>query len=184
VVALDFVGAPGLGEQTTPILDRAACAAWLADVIDDLHVQGAELVGSSQGGWLALNLAVAQPDRVQKLALLAPAAALQPFRRAARFSIRLGPYMPEWTARPSLRLVLGNRHRVDDRIVDLPATSLEYFRFQQHAVVPDVFSDEELRSVGVYACGRSSASLQGSSRVLIAGARGDASAVLADVTPQ
>jgi len=147
VVALDFVGAPGLGEQTAPILNRSDCAAWLADVIDEFRVDRADLVGSSQGGWLALNLSVAEPDRVARLALLAPAASLLPFRRLALLSIRLGPYMPGWTAGPSLRPIFGNRHRVDDRIVDLLATSLDHFHFQEHPVYPDVFSDDDLRTV-------------------------------------
>lgn len=147
VVALDFVGAPGLGEQTVPILNRADCASWLADVADALGAGRVDLVGSSQGGWLALNMAVANPDRVARLALLAPAASLQPFRRAALISIRLGPYMPGWTAGPSLRPIFGKRHRVDDRIVRLLAISLDHYRFQERPVFPDAFSDDELRSV-------------------------------------
>jgi pimeloyl-ACP methyl ester carboxylesterase len=147
VVALDFVGAPGLSEQTAPILDRADCAAWLTDVINTFEVKRADLVGSSQGGWLALNLAVAQPNRVARLALLAPAASLMPFRRGAIVSIRLGPHMPGWTAGPSMRPIFGRRHHVDDRLVDLLAISLSQYRFQQHPVYPDVFSDEDLRSV-------------------------------------
>jgi len=147
VVAVDFVGAPGLGQQTAPILDRMDCATWLSDVIKAFEVDSADLVGSSQGGWLALNLAVAQPERVRRMVLLAPAASLQPFRRTAILAIRLGPYTPAWTARPSLRAIFGTRHRVDDRIVHLLETSLRYFRFQERPVYPDVFSDAELRSV-------------------------------------
>lgn len=147
VVALDFIGAPGLSRQTSPILDREDCAAWLEGVIDEFDSGGADLVGSSHGGWLALNLAVARPQRVRKLALLAPAAALLPFRRGAVVSIRLGPFMPAWTARASLRPVFGKRHQVDDRLVELLATSLRYYRFQEKAVFPDAFSDDELRSV-------------------------------------
>ncbi|MDH3193779.1 MAG: alpha/beta hydrolase [Acidimicrobiia bacterium] len=147
LVALDFVGAPGLGEQTAPILDRADCAAWLSDVIDYFDLTSVDLVGSSHGGWLALNLAVAQSERVRRLALLAPAASLMPFRRGAIVSIRLGPFMPGWTAWPSMRPIFGNRYEIDDRIVEVLAMSLRHYRYQQRPVYPDVFSDEELRSV-------------------------------------
>jgi pimeloyl-ACP methyl ester carboxylesterase len=147
VVALDFVGAPGLSQQTAPILDRGDCAAWLGEVVDAFDTDSAQLVGSSHGGWLALNLAVAEPGKVGKLALLAPAASLLPFRKGAMLSIRLGPYMPGWTAGPSLRPIFGKRHRVDKRLVDLLALSLSDFRFQEAAVFPDAFSDDELRSV-------------------------------------
>lgn len=148
VVALDFVGAPGLGEQTAPILDRADCAEWLGEVLDALHeTDPVHLVGSSQGGWLALNYAVAAPDRVAKLALLAPAASLAPFNLPTRISLHLGPFMPGWTAGPSLGPIFGKRYSVDRRIVDLLAASLRHYRYQQRPVYPDVFSDHELRSV-------------------------------------
>jgi len=147
VVALDFVGAPGLSVQTAPILDRADCADWLGDVVESFDLDTCDLVGSSQGGWLSLNFAVAYPSRVAKLALLAPAAALLPFRKAALVSIRLGPFMPGWTAGPSLKPVFGKRHRVDDRIVALLENSLRHYRFQEHPVIPDVFSDQDLQSV-------------------------------------
>ena len=147
VIAVDFVGAPGLSQQTAPILDRADCADWLGDVVNHFDSDGAYVVGSSHGGWLSLNLAVVQPGRVRKLALLAPAASLLPFRRGAILSIRMGPFMPGWTAGPSLRPIFGRRHRVDDRLVDLLELSLKYFRFQEDAVFPDAFSDDELRCV-------------------------------------
>lgn len=147
VVALDFVGAPGLSVQTAPILDRADCAAWLGDVVDSFDLDEGDLVGSSQGGWLSLNFAVAYPHRVSKLALLAPAASLLPFRKGALVSIRLGPFMPGWTAGPSMKPIFGDRHTVDDRIIALLEKSLRHYRFQEHPVIPDVFSDHDLRSV-------------------------------------
>lgn len=147
VVALDFVGAPGLSEQTAPMLDRGDCAEWLSDVVDSFGLDSCDLVGSSQGGWLSLNFAVRLPHRVSNLVLLAPAASFLPFRRAALISIRLGPFMPGWTARPSLKPVFGKRYRVDDRLVALLENSLRHYRFQERAVIPDVFSDEELQGV-------------------------------------
>lgn len=147
VVALDFVGAPGLSMQTAPILDRADCAEWLGDVVGSFDLDSCDLVGSSQGGWLSLNFAVAHPQRVSKLALLAPAASLLPFRLAARVSIQVGPYMPGWTAGPSLKPLFGDRYTIDDRVVALLEKSLLRYRFQQHPVIPDVFSDDELQSV-------------------------------------
>jgi pimeloyl-ACP methyl ester carboxylesterase len=150
VVALDSVGAPGLSVQTAPILDRGDYVHWLSDVIDSFDLDTCDLVGSSQGGWLSLSFAVAHPRRVSKLALLAPAASFLPFRRAAVMSLRLGPFMPGWTAGPSLRPVFGKRHRVDDRIVALLENSLRHYRFQERPVFPDVFSDQELRSVNAH----------------------------------
>ncbi len=147
IYALDFVGGPGRGTQTRAILDRADCASWLTDVFDALQIERADVVGSSHGGWLALNVAVHAPDRVGGLVLLAPAASLLPFRRGVYWTIRLGPLMPAWTARPAMRAAFGRGYEVDELLVQLNALHLKHFRYQQDAVFPDVFSEEELREL-------------------------------------
>ncbi len=45
---------------------------WLDDVLDGLKLERAALVGVSLGGALALDYAVRRPERVDRLALLAP----------------------------------------------------------------------------------------------------------------
>ncbi len=143
--AVDFIGSAGKGTQTRPLLTRADCADWLADVIDALGLTRTDVVGSSQGGWLALNLALLQPDRVGALVLLAPAGSIVPIRPLMRLFIRLGPMMPAWTGPPSIKALFGGRASVDDRIVTLLTLHLKHFRYQQKAVFPTAFPDDELR---------------------------------------
>ncbi len=145
--AVDFVGAPGKGTQTLPIVSPEDCASWLAGLLDGLEIGRASLIGSSQGGWMALNLAVQAPDRCDRLVLLAPAASLRPLRLGVIVSLRLGPFMPSWTAGPSMKAVFGRRYELDERLVKLLATSLKHFRFQDRALYPQVLSDEELKAV-------------------------------------
>ncbi len=145
--AVDFIGSAGKGTQTRPLLDRADCAHWLADVIDGLGLSRPAVVGSSQGGWLALNLALLQPDRVGALALLAPAGAIVPIRPLMRMFIKAGPMMPAWTGPPSIKALFGGRAQVDERIVRLVTLHLKHFRYQQKAVFPTAFPDGELRNV-------------------------------------
>ena len=117
----------------------------MADVIDGLGLGCPDVVGSSQGGWLALNLALLKPNRVGALALLAPAGAIVPIRPMMRLFIKVGPMMPAWTGPPSLKGLLGGRAPVDHRIVRLLTLHLEHFRYQQKAVFPTVFREEELQ---------------------------------------
>ncbi len=149
VIALDFVGAPGKGTQTQPILDRNDCAVWLVDVLDALGIDRGDVVGSSQGGWFALNLAVLAPDRVGRLALLAPAASLAPFRLLVAAILRVGPHLPAFTAKYSVQASFGGRFRPDDRFIDLATCALRHFRYQQRAVMPSVFTDAELAGVEI-----------------------------------
>jgi pimeloyl-ACP methyl ester carboxylesterase len=143
VLALDFVAGPGGGTQTRAMIDRDDYTAWVTDILDHLDVDRARLVGSSQGGWFVLNFCSQRPSRVEAAALLAPAASLVPFSPIAALSLRLPP-PPAWVAKPSLRAILGPDVRVDDRIVDVMALGLKHFRYQQRAVIPDVFGDTAL----------------------------------------
>ncbi|MDH3249015.1 MAG: alpha/beta fold hydrolase [Acidimicrobiia bacterium] len=101
VVALDFVAGPGGGTQTEPLIDRDDYAAWLTDILDHLGVMRAAFMGSSQGGWIVLNLCVMNPERVVSAALLAPAANLLPFSWQTEVSLRFHP--PGRAAAPALR---------------------------------------------------------------------------------
>ncbi|RSM95255.1 alpha/beta hydrolase [Nonomuraea sp. WAC 01424] len=70
--AVDLVGEPGLSAPSRPALDSGAVSLWLDDVLDGLGIAGAAFVGTSLGGWTALDHAVRRPERVTRLALMCP----------------------------------------------------------------------------------------------------------------
>ncbi|QZY20567.1 alpha/beta fold hydrolase [Streptomyces decoyicus] len=70
--ALDVIGEPGLSAPSRPPLASDAHARWLDEVLDGLGITGASVVGTSLGGWLALDYATRRPERVTRLALLCP----------------------------------------------------------------------------------------------------------------
>ena len=146
VLALDFVAGPGGGTQAKEMIDRHDYASWLVDVLDWLGLERARFIGSSQGGWFVLNLCVMEPDRVEAAALLAPAASIAPFATMTNLSLRLGT-PPGWAAKPALRAILGPDVDVDERITRVMAMGLKHFRYQQRAVIPNVFSDTALSRV-------------------------------------
>lgn len=86
VYVLDQLGQPGLSKQTVPIRRARDCAAWLAETLTALDVGAAHLVGVSQGGWMALNQAVRDGDRVASVTLIEPANTLA--RLSLRFLLR------------------------------------------------------------------------------------------------
>ncbi len=81
VYAIDIIGQPSKSIPDEPIRNAADYVAWLTATLDGLHLDRISLVGMSFSGWLALNYAVAAPERVQKLALLSPAASVLPIVR-------------------------------------------------------------------------------------------------------
>jgi len=74
-IALDL---PGFGDSSKPIAaayDAGFFAAACIELLDALGLERVHLIGNSLGGRVALEIALRHPDRVGRLALLAPALA-------------------------------------------------------------------------------------------------------------
>jgi pimeloyl-ACP methyl ester carboxylesterase len=73
VVAIDVIGEPGRSAPTRPSWESNAYAEWLLEVIKKLKLKKINLLGISQGGWIALKFATVYPNIVNKLVLISPA---------------------------------------------------------------------------------------------------------------
>jgi pimeloyl-ACP methyl ester carboxylesterase len=71
--AIDTIGQVGKSVPTRRMRDRADAAGWLSDVMDGLSVARAPIVGASYGGYLAVNQAILEPQRVERIVLVGPA---------------------------------------------------------------------------------------------------------------
>jgi pimeloyl-ACP methyl ester carboxylesterase len=92
VVAVDL---PGFGDSDKPIgasYDPRFFADSMVDVLDALELDRVDLIGNSLGGRVALEIALRAPDRVGRLALLAPSLA---WRRPRRWAPALRLVRPE-----------------------------------------------------------------------------------------
>jgi len=108
VIAVDL---PGFGDSDKPIgaaYDARFFAAAGIGLLDALGLDRAHLIGNSLGGRIALEMALRYPDRVGRVALLAPSLAWRR-RRPGLPVIRL--------ARPELGLVQLAPRRVVEGIV-------------------------------------------------------------------
>jgi pimeloyl-ACP methyl ester carboxylesterase len=77
--AIDTIGDVGRSVQRIPIEDADGLARWLAESLTGAGIERAHLVGTSYGGFLALGLAVREPERVSSLTLI-DSGGLAPFR--------------------------------------------------------------------------------------------------------
>lgn len=157
VYAIDVMGQPSKSIPDEPIRNAADTVAWLAAVLDGLHLARISLVGMSYGGWLALNFAVAEPERVQALVLLSPAASV--IALVKQFALRgmLMLLLPTRFMVSAFMRWLG--FAVDPDIglgrdtmtsaIDLMYLGLKHFRFPRETVMPTVFSDADLRAMQV-----------------------------------
>jgi pimeloyl-ACP methyl ester carboxylesterase len=72
VYAIDTLGDPGRSVQGEPIHQPERAAQWLDETLAGLGLDRVHLVGTSYGGWLALNLAHRRPGRLASVTLLDP----------------------------------------------------------------------------------------------------------------
>jgi pimeloyl-ACP methyl ester carboxylesterase len=86
-------------------LNSDAHALWLDDVFAGLGLTRAALVGTSLGGWLALDYAIRRPGFAQALALICPAG----IGRQKNFLLKALPLLllGSWGRRRMLELVFG-----------------------------------------------------------------------------
>jgi pimeloyl-ACP methyl ester carboxylesterase len=148
VYALDLLGEPGLSVQEQPLTDAADVAAWIAQVIEALpgpqHV-----MGHSLGGWMAMNLAVHEPQASASITLLDPVSTFTDlsFEMIARSIPASVPWFPKaW--RDDFASWTANGAPVDD----VPVAQMIEAGMQHYALAvpaPTRFTDEQLAKVEV-----------------------------------
>ncbi|HKU36892.1 MAG TPA: alpha/beta fold hydrolase [Polyangiales bacterium] len=106
VIAPDI---PGFGESGKPIRAYHAgfFARWLLALMRELNIERAHLVGNSMGGRIALEVALRAPERVDRLALLAPAVALRKLRQFVPLVRALRPELALLPLRTSRAAVIA-----------------------------------------------------------------------------
>jgi pimeloyl-ACP methyl ester carboxylesterase len=118
VIAPDL---PGFGESSKPVRPYHAgfFARWLVALLDRLGIERAHLVGNSMGGRIAIEAGLRAPERVQRLALLAPAVAFRKLRHFVPLVRLLRPelgavpiFFPRATVLSTLRLLFADCKRL------------------------------------------------------------------------
>jgi len=139
--ALDIPGEPGKSEVTRFPLEGPEAAEWLGDVLNGLGLEQVCLLGISLGGFMALKLATACPERVQKLVLLCPGGIARQ-KRSFMFKVIPLMFLGDWGLTRINRIINGN--------VTLHEEALRYIRliakeFAPRMEVVPVLPDSELR---------------------------------------
>jgi len=151
VYAIDVMGQPSKSIPMEPIRTPEEYAAWLAATLDGLHLDRIFLVGMSYGGWLALNFAIAAPERVQKLVLLSPGGGFVPM--AKQFSVRgmLMVWFPTRLVVNWFMRWLGVTGPDARPVLELTYLGLKHFRVPVETlrVMPVLFPDDRLRAMRV-----------------------------------
>ena len=107
-IAVDL---PGFGYSKMPPheLSIPGYARWLAHLLSDLGVERATVVGNSMGGFIGADLAVNEPDLVEKLVLV-NAAALWNERRRARPLVMLSNLTKSYATKFAAQWEMAHSH--------------------------------------------------------------------------
>ncbi|GLX10586.1 alpha/beta fold hydrolase [Microbispora sp. NBRC 16548] len=142
--AVDLVGEPGLSAPSRPALDSGAVSLWLDDVLQGLGIAGAAFVGTSLGGWTALDYAVRRPERVTRLALICPGGVGRQKVGWIFKALLTGPFR-RGGLRESAMAVAGLDGERDRQALD--AVVLTFTHFNPRREKLPVFPDDALRGL-------------------------------------
>jgi pimeloyl-ACP methyl ester carboxylesterase len=153
VLALDTLGEPGKSVPARRNATKHDCAAWLEGVLDALDISRAHVMGLSRGGWLALNLALQAPHRLERIVLLSPAAvfiALNAFFSAVTQAVIRVP--TRLVSRAALYSWVTRGFVVNTVFAEQFMTGLQNWNWAVNTggysgVMPCTFSDEELGKI-------------------------------------
>jgi pimeloyl-ACP methyl ester carboxylesterase len=153
VLALDTLGEPGKSVPTRRNATKRDCAAWLEGVFDELGISRTNVMGLSRGGWLALNLALQAPQRLERVVLLSPAAsfiALNWFFSVVVQAVMRIPTRP--VSKAALNSWVAPGFIVNPVFAEQFMTGLENWNWAVNTagysgVMPCAFSDEELSQI-------------------------------------
>ncbi|KJS63436.1 alpha/beta fold hydrolase [Streptomyces rubellomurinus] len=145
VIAVDTLGEPGAGVQTSPVRDAHDAADWLEELLAALDVPAAHLVGCSYGGWIALHHQIRHPGRTATLTLV-DSAGLADLRPGFYRWLVLGGMAAMAPRRLRHRLArrLGNSALLDDELMTLLRASTG---FRRRLPLATTLTDDELRAV-------------------------------------
>ncbi len=135
---------PGFGSSPMPTeqISISAYAKTVAALMDALQIPAAEIVGNSMGGEITLELALAHPERVKRMALVSPAG-ISTRAVAERLSLIRAVYPPayavsRWIGENADELVRRPRIR---------AALMKAVAARPRKIAPE-FAAEQVRGVG------------------------------------
>jgi pimeloyl-ACP methyl ester carboxylesterase len=147
VYAVDVIGDAGKSIAECLLKKRSDYAEWLKEVFDGLNIERCHLLGHSYGGWLTLNMALAYPDRLRKIILLAPAASFRPLGLITKLILYLAEFKIHPPVRSFLKAGAAKGTVIEESFIHLIEKVTRYC--SPVTMFPTVYTDEELKQINL-----------------------------------
>jgi len=143
VYAVDTIGDMGKSKPTCLPKCRGDYAEWVLEVLEQLNIHKADLIGLSYGGFLTANFALAHPERVNRIVLLAPGIPNfgPPTLQWANYGMPMMLLPSRFTVRRFINGISIKGYSKDDPVHEqmiIGLTNMQYVSFMR-----PVFGDEE-----------------------------------------
>ncbi len=154
IYCLDIMGDYGKSQPASKIQNISQLTKWVYEFLDKIGIGKAFFVGFSYGGWITVNFALCHSEKVERMALLSPAATFVPLKwsflgRAIWSVIRPTPEVISdfyyYASSQSRHDDLEYRQKLDDLVTLVTAGR----KMKGHFVKPSVFSDRQLGSISI-----------------------------------
>ena len=146
VYAVDVIGDAGKSVADRHLEKRDDYAHWLKEVFEGLNIEKSHLLGHSYGGWLTLNMALAYPERLRKIVLLAPAASFRPLGFITKLVLFLGEFKIHPPARKMLQAAAAKGTVLEETFIHHIEMVMRYCR-PATSIWPSVYTDAELQQI-------------------------------------
>jgi pimeloyl-ACP methyl ester carboxylesterase len=148
VYAVDTIADAGKSVADRLMTKRADYAHWLREVFDGLNIERGYLLGHSYGGWLTLNMALAYPERLRKIVLLAPAASFRPLGFITKLILYLAEHKIHPPIRPFLKAGAAKGAVIEESFIHLIEMVTRYCR-PATSIWPKVYTEAELKQINL-----------------------------------
>ena len=146
VYAVDVIADAGKSVADRLLMKRADYAHWLREVFDGLNIERGSLLGHSYGGWLALNMALAYPERLRKIVLLAPAASFRPLSFITKLILHLAEFKIHPPVKSFLQVAAAKGTVLEETFIHHIEMVTRYCR-PATSIWPTVYTDTELKQI-------------------------------------
>jgi pimeloyl-ACP methyl ester carboxylesterase len=144
----DIIGQTGKSDPNRPPTKGSVYADWVADILNELNLQKAIVMGVSGGGWITLKFAAYYPDRITK-AIAISTAGLSPqnFSAIVRGMLPAAIFPNSTTIRWLLDFFTAPTTQIGDRTQALEKIMKIQIKYFKSNAVPGQLSEWELRQI-------------------------------------
>ena len=149
IYSIDIIGEPGLSAASRPEFNSSKYAEWIDEVLNQLNINHASFVGTSLGGWFALDYTIRRPENVSKLVLVSPGGVGK--QKSILWWVIPLSLMGDWGRNIVRELMVGNQTNrgsaLATKLADLLAIIPQHFNPRLEKL--PIFSDEQLAGIDV-----------------------------------